>query len=463
MKKTNIGKELGRRKFLRFVGLAAAGASIPAYSGTPAPSKATSPAGPAALSGWATAPAAPKPAKLFFLYYPWGTTEEELTAQFKQDWGVDVERMVEPVNEPVYNKANTMYATGETFDVIKTTFNWLAEWVKAGLIQPLDGLPGLEEYKKEMNKSCLQTTEYQGKTWGLPYYQSFFIAAYFEDHFKKSGIQAAPKTYQELVDQALKLKKDGVSEYPIVWPNGQGTQHLTFEFYQLVHNWGGTVFDKNAKPTLDSGTKAREALNWWRRTFQEWKISAPESLELRFIPAAKAFWTGKYSFHMFTHHYYMSTLNSQTESPIKGRVKNWMLPNFFKDPATAEIYTMSSTSKNRPWAWMLLQYLGGRTKDGHHTIHMKYAIKSMLGTGYDVVDRDPAVKEAWQKWTDVELNLKQGELATALPVAVPAVMTSWHQKWQDAAQVSIQKCLAGQLTADQACDEMIAKHKQLAG
>ena len=112
---------------------------------------------------------------------------------------------------------------------------------------------------------------------------------------------------------------------------------------------------------------------------------------------------------------------------------------------------------------MLLQYLGGRTKDGHHTIHMKYAIKSMLGTGYDVVDRDPAVKEAWQKWTDVELNLKQGELATALPVAVPAVMTSWHQKWQDAAQVSIQKCLAGQLTADQACDEMIAKHKQLAG
>ena len=461
MKKTNIAKGLGRRKFLRFVGLAAAGAAIPAYGGTPAPTKAAPTARPAAPSVWATAPAGPKPGKLFFLYYPWGTTEEELADQFKQDWGVDVERLVEPVNEPVYNKANTMYATGEPFDVIKTSFNWMAEWVKAGLIQPLDGLPGLEEYKKEMNKPCLQTVEYQNKTWALPYHQSFFIGAYFEDHFKKGGIKAPPKTYQELVDQALKLKKDGVAEYPIVWPNGQGTQHLTFEFYTLVHNWGGTVFDKDPKPTLEPGSKAREALNWWRRSFQEWKISAPESLELRFIPAAKAFWTGKYSFHMFTHHYYMSTMNSESESPIKGRVKNWLLPNGGATLGWTDLYTMSSTSKDKAWAWKLLQYMGGRTKDGKYTIQMKYAIKSMLGMGYDTVNRDPAIKAAWKKWTDVELNLKQGALATALPVAVPAVMTPWHQKWQDAAQVSIQKCLAGQLTADQACDEMIAKYKDV--
>jgi multiple sugar transport system substrate-binding protein len=404
-----------------------------------------------------------KPGKLYFILYPWGTTEEELVEQFEADWGVDVEMLVESVNEPVYTKSNTMYVTGEQLDTIKTTFNWLAEWVEAGLLEPLDGLPGLDEYKKDMNDLCLQSAEFQGKTWGLPYYQTFFIAAHFEDHFDAGGIEAPPKTYDELVDQALKLKKDGVAEYPILWMGGMGTQHIMFIYFVLVHNWGGTVFDKDAKLTLGPGSKAREALAWWQKTFQEWKISAPESLELRFIPATKAFWTEKYSYLMFVHHYYMSMLNSEVESPIVGRAHNWLLPNGGATLGYTDLYTMCSTTGSKEWAWMLLQYLGGKTKDGQYTIAKKYAIKSMLGTGFDVVNKDPAVLELWRKWTDVDLNLQQGNLATAMPVAAPAVMRPWYGKWQDAGQVSIQKCLTGEITADEACDEMIAKHEEVAG
>ena len=78
-----------------------------------------------------------------------------------------------------------------------------------------------------------------------------------------------------------------------------------------------------------------------------------------------------------------------------------------------------------------------------------------------MVNRDPEVREAWAKWTDVDLNLQQWEKAAAKQVAVPAMLKPWHQKWQDAAQVSISNCLAGQITADQACDEMIAKHQEV--
>jgi multiple sugar transport system substrate-binding protein len=464
--KVNPLNGMTRREFLRVLGLTASGMALGACAVPATPSQAPAPAAteaPAAAPGpaWATAPSVPKPDKLYFIYWPWGTTEDELVAQFESDWGVPVEKMAEANVEPLYAKVNTMYAAGEQLDVIKALTPWQAEWIDNEVIQSFDGLPGVEDYKKDMNALCLQTMEKQGKMWGLPYYQSFFIAAFFEDHFEAGGITAPPTTYEELLDQALKLKKDGVSEHPLLFAAGQGAEHLTFQFYNLVHNWGGTVFDQDVNPTLGPGSIAREALTWWYKTFQEWEVSAPESLELRYIPACKAFWTGKYSFHMFPHHYYMSLLNSQEESPIVGRVHQMLLPNEGATLGWTELETLASTSASREWAWMLLQYVGGKTKDGVYTIAKAYAIDAMLGSGFDVVNRDPEVKEAWSKWTDVDLNLQQWEKAAAKQQAVPAMLKPWHQKWQDAAQVSISNCLGGQITPDQACDEMIAKHKEL--
>jgi len=469
------GSKLNRRQFLKMAGITAGGMAVssflaacaPKATPTPvpptqapaAPTPTPKPAGPS----WATAPSAPKPDKLYFIYWPWGTTEDEVVAQFESDWGVDVEQMPESNVEPLYAKVNTMYASGEQLDIIKTLTPWLAEWMDNGVVQPLDGLPGLEDYKKDMNKLCLQAMEVDGHFWGLPYYQSFFISAYFEDHLEKGGITAPPTSYEELVDQALKLKKDGVAEYPILWMAGQGAEHLTQEFYQLVWNWGGTVFDEDAKPTLGPGSKAREVLTWWQKTFQEWEITAPESLELRYIPACKAFWTGKYSFHLFPHHYYMSLLNSESESPIKGRVHQMMCFGDGRTLGWTEPFTMASTAASKEWAWMLLQAVGGKTKDGNYTAALKYAVGAMLGSGFKSVNSHPAVKEAWKKWTDVDLNLRQWEKATHKYKAIPAMLKPWHAKWQDAAQVSIANCLSGKITPDQACDEMIAKHKEVAG
>jgi ABC-type glycerol-3-phosphate transport system substrate-binding protein len=469
------GPKVTRRQFLKMAGVTAGGLAAsgllascgPQATPTPAPptpapavpTPTPVPAGPA----WSTAPSVAKPDKVYWVYWPWGKTEDEVAAQFEADWGLPVEKVAEPNVEQVYAKVNTLYAAGEQMDVIKTLTPWIGEWIDNEVIQPLDGLPGVDEYWNDMNELCRQTVKLDGKIWGLPYYQSFHIGAYFQDHFEKAGITEPPKTYEELVDVCLKLKKDGISEYPILWMAGQGAEHLTFQFYQLVWNWGGTVFDKDANPTLGPGSKAREALAWWAKTFQEWKITAPESLELRYIPACKAFWTGKYTFHFFPHHYYMSLLNSEAESPIKGRVKQMMCFGDGRTMGWTEIFTLGSTAKSKEWAWMLLQAAGGKTKDGNYTAAMKYGIGAMLGSGFNSVNRHPAIREAWKKWTDVDLNLKQWEKATVKFIVVPAMMKPWHQKWQDAAQVSIANCLAGKITADQACDEMIAKHKEVAG
>jgi len=400
---------------------------------------------------------------MYWIYWPWGTTETEMAEHFTKDWGVPVETISEANIEPLLNKVNTMFVAGEQLDVIKTIVANMGEWIENEVVQPIDGMPGVDEYKKDMNKLCLESVELLGKTWALPYYQSFYIPAYFQDHLEKAGFTAAPKTYEELEEQCLKIKTDGVTEYPILWMAGPGNEHVSWEYFNLVHNWGGTVFDKDAKPTLDAGSKAREALAWWRKSFQETKISAPESLELRYIPAAKAMWTEKYSFHLFTHHYYMSQMNSQTESPIAGRVKNFMM---FNDGATlgwTALFVMSALAKSKEWAWQLMQAAGGRTKDGNYTAALKYGVDAMLGSGFNSVNNNPAIKESWKKWTDVDLNLQQWDKATAIQLAMPAMLKSWWNPWNDACAVTVQNCLGGKITADQACDEMIAKHKEVAG
>ena len=200
----------------------------------------------------------------------------------------------------------------------------------------------------------------------------------------------------------------------------------------------------------------------WALPYYQSFFTAPESLELRYIPTAKAFWTEEYSFHPVMHHYYFSPMNSQKESPIAGRVHNWLLPNDSATLGWTAMEAMGANAGNKEWAWMPQQYVGGKTRDGNCTIALKYGVDAMLGSGFRPVNANPAIKELWKKWMDVDLNLKQWDKATAVHLAVPALMKAWYSKWNDAAVVSIQNCLAGKITPDQASDEMIAKHKEVA-
>ena len=85
----------------------------------------------------------------------------------------------------------------------------------------------------------------------------------------------------------------------------------------------------------------------------------------------------------------------------------------------------------------------------------------MLGSGFKTVMQDPGVKKRWTKWADTDVVAKQWDLATDLLQAVPAIAEPWFPKWQDDAVVQIQSCLAGKITADQACDAMLQKYKEV--
>jgi hypothetical protein len=66
------------------------------------------------------------------------------------------------------------------------------------------------------------------------------------------------------------------------------------------------------------------------------------------------------------------------------------------------------------------------------------------------------LKKGWSKWGDVPTILGAWTKATNFAEVVPAVSQKWYPRWSELMNVELTNCLQGKLTADQACDNMVA-------
>ncbi|MCC6179400.1 MAG: hypothetical protein IT305_29175 [Chloroflexi bacterium] len=415
----------------------------------------TSAAAPKPAAGpWADIPAAPKPAQVNFVVWQYGNIYDQIAPRFDKDWGLKVEPNIEPNVEPMVAKLTSMFAAGEQVDVTQAPFQFLGSFIKQGMVEPIDGLPGADEYIKDFTPFTKRIAQQQGKTWGLPYFSTVWMNIYNDERLKQAGFQAPFKSWDELLEQGRKAKKDGVVKYPFLWIAGAGFEQLPGTWFVMTYNRGGVIFNDKLEPQLGPGSVARETLSWWLQTFKD-ELADPTSLELRFIPAAKAFNTGDYLYLMNLHHYYISLVNDPSQSPIAGKGRLAPMPGDGKTLGYTMLYLMSTATKNKEWAWKLLQYLGGRTKDGRYTQAESLATDAMLGSGYTSVMKSDVIGKGWAKWNDPAVVLKQWETAAIWPEAVPAVVEPWYSKWSDAINVELTACLSGKITPDQACDNMI--------
>jgi ABC-type glycerol-3-phosphate transport system substrate-binding protein len=202
------------------------------------------------------------------------------------DWGVPVDATISSFNDHP-TKLMTMYAGGETIDVSQSSPFSFPNFIAQGLVEPLDGLPGADEYQKDFTDSAKQVAVFDGKLMGLPYFSTVWVWNYYTDLMDKAQFEPF-KTYDELLEQCRKAKKDGICDYPIQWVAGVGLEQLPGTWYQLTWNRGGIFFDKAGNHQLGPGSIARETLKWWIQTFTE-QLVDPESLKVLFTTSAKAF------------------------------------------------------------------------------------------------------------------------------------------------------------------------------
>lgn len=406
---------------------------------------------------WAVPPAS-KVERLNFVVWTYGDIYTKISKKFADDWGVKVDSTISSFNDHP-TKLMTMFAGNEAIDVSQSSPFSFPNFISQGLVEPLDGLPGAADYLADFTESAKQVAVHDGKLMGLPYFSTVWVWNYYTDLLEKAGVEPF-KTYDELLDQLRKAKKDKVAEYPILWVAGVGLEQLPGTWYQLTWNRGGRFFDKQGNHQLGPGSIARETLKWWVTTFTE-GLADPESLKVQFTTSAKAFSAGKSLYRGPNHHYGLNNINDPAQSPIAGKVKVWGSPGDGKTIGATSVYFLCAANRDRDWAWKLLQYLGGRTKDGKYTQADSLARDAMLGSGYEPVMKSAAVTEGWKPWGDPQKILEIWNKATYVGEVCNSVYKPWHFPWTDRLNIEVQKALTGQTTADACCDAVIAAIKEV--
>ena len=252
---------------------------------------ATGPERPARTLGGAPAG---QSSKRHLVVWQYGNIYQQIAQQFEQDWSVKVNQIIEPNIEPQVAKLTAMYAAGEAVDVSQSPIQYLSSYIEQGIAQPIDGLPGVEQYVKDFTPFTRATAQRDGKRLG-PALLLDVLDLHLQRRAAGQGwIQG--QAVQELSGAAragAKGEEGRRRQYPILWIGGVGFEQLPGTWFSLTYNRGGTIFDKQLTPQLGPGSVARETLKWWQGTFKE-ELADPNSLNLRFIPAVKAFNAGRH-------------------------------------------------------------------------------------------------------------------------------------------------------------------------
>lgn len=144
-------------------------------------------------------------------------------------------------------KLTTDISAGTNADLSIIGTRWLIDFVRQGIAEPLDGFMS-PAFKGRFIETFLSPSILQGKTYGLPIAASARALYYNQALFEKAGIKGPPATWEQLRDDARKLKAVGAFGYGI-----QGKEIETdVYYYYAMWSYGAEILGKDGKSGLDS-------------------------------------------------------------------------------------------------------------------------------------------------------------------------------------------------------------------
>ena len=127
--------------------------------------------------------------------------------------------------------------------------------INEGVVRPLDDL--VAKYGSDIPKNRLITID--GKIYAVAFMANAQTLAYRKDALKKVGV-GTPKTYEEMLSAAKKIKEAGLSEYPIGGAYAAGW-NLAEEFVNMYIGHDGTFFKPGTAEVAINNSKGVKALN----------------------------------------------------------------------------------------------------------------------------------------------------------------------------------------------------------
>ena len=349
----------------------------------------------------------------------------------------------------------TKLIAGQHIDMMYSEEDRILRWNRAGWTRSLDGLPGLDEIKANMYDVNVHNMSLpDGSLGGMPYYTGFNSFVVNQNHLDAAGIEA-PATWDELLDQCRKLKTDGISDYPYIsawtrqWPT------LSWSLFAAWYSEGAKVFDENFDPAFDENF--RKILEVHRTLYEE-ELVVPDIMTLQ-GEAVPNFATGQHTY-MIVHEYDQKVFNTPELSQIAGACRNAIMPGKTRSTFIwTAVYQMGADPVDELRAWDLMQFFGGKAKDGKYHVATRWALDFGLGTPHREVIESDAVQAAFSQWKDLDIATQQLETATTRDVA----KTMWFPEWDWYMMGEMQDYIRGEQSTDEVIDKLHDKAVELKG
>jgi arabinogalactan oligomer/maltooligosaccharide transport system substrate-binding protein len=185
----------------------------------------------------------------------WDTTDstseapvyKELVAKFEAQYPkIKVNYVNVPFSDARDKFKNAAQGGTGAPDVMRADVAWTPSFAELGYLQPLDGSAALGDGGKDaFLPAAWNTTQYKGKTYGVPQVTDSLALLYNKELLAKAGITKAPATWAEMKTAALAVKEKTGAAGSFIKPQG---------FYTLpfIYGEGGSIVDaQNKKITLN--------------------------------------------------------------------------------------------------------------------------------------------------------------------------------------------------------------------
>jgi multiple sugar transport system substrate-binding protein len=329
--------------------------------------------------------------------------------------------------EGLRDKTLLAQGSGGGYDVVLFDVIWPAEYATNNILLDVS-----DRITPEMESGVLpgawSTVEYNDARFGMPWILDTKYLFYNRSMLEQAGIEAPPRTWSELSEQAKAIKDAGIVEFPIVWSWAQA-EAVICDYTTLLSAFGGKFLDDQGKPAFaaDGGL---QALEYMVQTLED-GISNPNSVEYLEEDVRRVFSNGEAAFALnWTYMYNLA--NAGDDSTVKGQVGVAPAPGV---EGVSELSAMNgsmglgvtATSQHPDEAWDYVVYITSQP------VQNDYAELSLpiWSSSYE----DPAVTEGREELI--------AAASKALAVMYPRPTTPAYNELSTLLQVAIQEALLG--------------------
>jgi len=325
-----------------------------------------------------------------------------------------------------------------------------ADW-----LHDLSDLENIDEIKKATLPAQWAAQSYQGKIFGLPYFNSMKCClAYNRIRLKEAGLSESdlPKTWDEAYDIGRRLKKDGFLEHAIVMRWAPNSDALLDNFIAECLSRGDKLWDEQFNAVFDENTAVGKTLDAWQKIWKDGLVP-PDSLGAG--DQKQLFGTGDPLFTC-TQSYELKDLNDPSSGALAGNV---MMVPYNGQPWGFLDYGLYSIAKRpkedaqrleRRKRWV--SFMGYKDKNGSYRVAKEWVKQANLGTGYAEIYSDPEVIDAYKSWMPEYPKLRDIMSENEKHVQI---CNGWHAVWYPEWAVKAVDVIPKVITGDMGVSEGI--------